>query len=427
MIAAGCNVDMSMCRHPRPPPTPAATTAGLQTMAAAGWHIQDGADAKGRRVIADRAYRAGDVVLEDDAAAWCLISEQLGAWCDCCLAPAAQPLRCSACKLAWYASREHQRRAWQAGAHRLECAALRSCVPHTPPTAVRLALRCVLRHWHARAPRAAGAGAAGLAGSGAAGAGEPADPDPSRYGEVLGLRHHWGDLQDAAKLECAQMGAAAHHLLQAAAPEAAEAVGPRELALLIARFGCNSHTIRCVGVAGSQPTSQPGGSSLPLCPLHAANSCWSTPYWSTPCMLSSHHAPCAFASPSPSPSSSLSLPSLSDDELQPLAVGIFPLGAMANHDCRPNTLHAFRGGRMVFRWGRGWTGKRLARGCSREQREGRMGHVQPCTLAIRWWLWLVQGGAGHPAGRGGHHLLHRAGGAAVGAARSAAAAPPVRY
>ncbi|EFN53133.1 hypothetical protein CHLNCDRAFT_137504 [Chlorella variabilis] len=213
-------------------------------MAAAGWHIQDGADAKGRRVIADRAYRAGDVVLEDDAAAWCLISEQLGAWCDCCLAPAAQPLRCSACKLAWYASREHQRRAWQAGAHRLECAALRSCVPHTPPTAVRLALR--------------------------------------RYGEVLGLRHHWGDLQDAAKLECAQMGAAAHHLLQAAAPEAAEAVGPRELALLIARFGCNSHTI-------------------------------------------------------------------SDDELQPLAVGIFPLGAMANHDCRPNTLHAFRGGRMVFR------------------------------------------------------------------------------
>lgn len=65
-----------------------------------------------------------------------------------------------------------------------------------------------------------------------------------RYSEVLGLVHHWEELQDAAKVECAQMGAAAHSLLRAAAPDAAAAVSVRDLALLIARFGCNSHTIR---------------------------------------------------------------------------------------------------------------------------------------------------------------------------------------
>lgn len=39
----------------------------------------------------------------------------------------------------------------------------------------------------------------------------------------------------------------------------------------------------------------------------------------------------------------------SDDELQPVGVGIFPLGAMVNHDCRPNAVHAFKGTCMLFR------------------------------------------------------------------------------
>jgi hypothetical protein len=69
----------------------------------------------------------------------------------------------------------------------------------------------------------------------------------SRHDELPGLQHHWQELQDGSKVEFAQMGAMAHKLLCVAAPEAAEAVGPRDLALLIARFGCNSHTIRCVG------------------------------------------------------------------------------------------------------------------------------------------------------------------------------------
>jgi hypothetical protein len=63
------------------------------------WHIQDGQDGRGRRVIADKGLKAGDVVLEDDAAAWCLISDRLSQFCDCCLAPIERPLRCAGISL----------------------------------------------------------------------------------------------------------------------------------------------------------------------------------------------------------------------------------------------------------------------------------------------------------------------------------------
>lgn len=287
----------------------------------AGWHVQEVSPAKGRGVLADRAHAPCEVVLDDQPYAWALIGDQLGGYCDCCLAPASQPLRwaalrccgrlncvqgrcmtavrsprraagawpvgkpppptarrlhchsrhpcrCSACKLACYASKEHQARAWRAG-HREECAALRSCAPRAPPTAVRLALRCALRHWRAEQQQTAGGGQ---------------DDALRRHAELLGLRHHWERLPDGSKLQYAQMGALAHQLLRAAVPEAAERQGPRDLALLVARFAANSHTI-------------------------------------------------------------------ADDELAPMAVGIYPLGAMVNHDCRPNAVHTFAaGGRMVFRW-----------------------------------------------------------------------------
>lgn len=146
------------------------------------------------------------------------------------------PARCSACKLVCFASRDHQRRGWNAG-HREECAALRAAAPRVPPTAVRLALRCALRHW------AAQRGAADGAAPGAPPAAAPTD----RFGEVLGLQHHWARLQDGAKLQYAQMGALAHGLLRAACPQAAELLTPRDMAQLIARFGANSHTIRRAG------------------------------------------------------------------------------------------------------------------------------------------------------------------------------------
>lgn len=236
----------------------------IDMQSSVGWHIEEGQDAKGRRIIADRAFRPGEIVVQDDAAAWCLIEEQISKYCDCCLAfaedprrwgsvsrlapspsdplpcvgsqnsagvrtpsllapPPPPPRRCSACRVACYLSRDHQRSAWHTGAHRLECQALRSCAPRVPPTAVRLALRCVLRHWHAQ--QAVG------------------DKDEARFGKVMGLLHHWEGMPDGSKVEFAQMGAGAHALLQAASPDAAAAVSPRDLAQLLARFSCNSHTI----------------------------------------------------------------------------------------------------------------------------------------------------------------------------------------
>jgi hypothetical protein len=51
-----------------------------------------------------------------------------------------------------------------------------------------------------------------------------------------------------------------------------------------------------------------------------------------------------------------------------VAVGIFPLGAMVNHDCSPNTVHAFSGSRMLFRWG--WPGLTCRALLAGGQREG---------------------------------------------------------
>jgi hypothetical protein len=38
-----------------------------------------------------------------------------------------------------------------------------------------------------------------------------------------------------------------------------------------------------------------------------------------------------------------------DDELRPVGVGIYPLGALVNHDCRPNCAQTFAGRDIVFR------------------------------------------------------------------------------
>ena len=38
-----------------------------------------------------------------------------------------------------------------------------------------------------------------------------------------------------------------------------------------------------------------------------------------------------------------------DEELRPLGVGLYPLGAAVNHSCRPNCMQGFRGSRIQFR------------------------------------------------------------------------------
>jgi hypothetical protein len=65
----------------------------------AGWSVAEGPGPKGRRVLAERVFRPGEVVIEDQAYAFALITDQLGSWCDCCLQPITHPLRCGAAGL----------------------------------------------------------------------------------------------------------------------------------------------------------------------------------------------------------------------------------------------------------------------------------------------------------------------------------------
>ena len=50
--------------------------------------------AKGRGVVARRAFKPGDLALEDRALAYAVIGSSAGSVCDCCLAPSSGPLRC---------------------------------------------------------------------------------------------------------------------------------------------------------------------------------------------------------------------------------------------------------------------------------------------------------------------------------------------
>lgn len=38
-----------------------------------------------------------------------------------------------------------------------------------------------------------------------------------------------------------------------------------------------------------------------------------------------------------------------DEELRPIGVGIYPLGALINHSCTPNCVQSFEGPKIVFR------------------------------------------------------------------------------
>ena len=44
----------------------------------------------------------------------------------------------------------------------------------------------------------------------------------------------------------------------------------------------------------------------------------------------------------------MSLPQVTDDELQPSGLGLYPLAALANHDCDPSAAQAATAARAVL-------------------------------------------------------------------------------
>ena len=104
----------------------------------------------------------------------------------------------------------------------------------------------------------------------------------------------------------------------------------------MASQACSTQAGRMVGL-GAHPCVHAA------CPPLAA--AWGRPT----CAPHSAAASFFFASPLPCAAAFSVACHCSDDELQPVAVGIFPLGAMVNPDCSPNPVHAFTGSRMLFR------------------------------------------------------------------------------
>eukprot|EP01045_Picozoa_sp_COSAG04_P003399 COSAG04_NODE_138_length_23662_cov_13.997029_5_plen_371_part_00 len=238
-------------------------------MEAPPWPLPDGvalrhSAAKGRHLVATRPFRRGELVLEQEPYRAVLLDEHRATRCDRTFGEAsagASLLRCSRSKVARYASRKAQQAAWRDG-YREECAALVRCAPRVPPTTVRLAARCLLRRQREREGGSA--------------------PSWASFQALSLLEHHWGVLPPARKQLYAQMAVLVRAFLRDPAdePEAQAGDAPslwtptwqqaaeggaeppaaepeeeeeeegsgalpstRSIALLLARFGSNAHTI----------------------------------------------------------------------------------------------------------------------------------------------------------------------------------------
>ncbi|MEW5297454.1 MAG: hypothetical protein WDW36_000660 [Sanguina aurantia] len=248
-------------------------------------------DTRGRGVfVNDLPVTSGCTVLEETPYASVLYDEALPHRCDWCLDSSPSLLRCSKSLLARYCSREHQKAAWSGG-YREECAALVACSPRVPPSTVRLAARVL---WKRAKEQRKGAKLAARRTSSKVKAPELA---ATYDGDVAPLLHHWSSLSDTRKTEFAQMAVLLRHFMtgesetpagpdpdmpqpeaslppdQAAANSSSSAPQPgdtgrtpaaasghppawggglitaaqlpsvREMALLLARFACNNHSI----------------------------------------------------------------------------------------------------------------------------------------------------------------------------------------
>ncbi|MEW5314814.1 MAG: hypothetical protein WDW38_006283 [Sanguina aurantia] len=238
-------------------------------------------DTRGRGVfVNDLPVTSGCTVLEETPYASVLYDEALPHRCDWCLDSSPSLLRCSKSLLARYCSREHQKAAWSGG-YREECAALVACSPRVPPSTVRLAARVL---WKRAKEQRKGAKLAARRTSSKVKAPELA---ATYDGDVAPLLHHWSSLSDTRKTEFAQMAVLLRHFMtgesetpagpdpdmpqpEASLPPrpssceqqqqrsptrghppawggglitAAQLPSVREMALLLARFACNNHSI----------------------------------------------------------------------------------------------------------------------------------------------------------------------------------------
>ena len=216
---------------------------------------------RGRHLVASRPYKRGELVLAQAPYRAVLDEQHTVTHCDHTFAPplsGQQLLRCSRSKLARYVSRSAQKAAWRDG-YKEECEALVRCAPRIPPPTVRLAARCLWRRQRDRDNPAQAAGGW------------------QSYEALCSLQHHWDELPSSRKPLYAQMAVLVRQFMRGAPteptasrddtnpnklwapPHATESETDRVLdstndepdglpstksiALLLARFAANAHTI----------------------------------------------------------------------------------------------------------------------------------------------------------------------------------------
>ena len=218
---------------------------------------------RGRHLVASRPYKRGELVLAEPAYRAVLDEQHTASHCDHTFAPVTagqQLLRCSRSKLARYVSRAAQKAAWRDG-YKEECEALVRCAPRVPPPTVRLAARCLWRRQRDRDTPAQAAGGW------------------QSYEALCSLQHHWDELPSPRKQLYAQMAVLVRQFMRGspadsaacrddsgtaatklwAPPQAADSEvkapqdctedepdglpSTRSIALLLARFAANAHTI----------------------------------------------------------------------------------------------------------------------------------------------------------------------------------------
>ncbi|GAX79165.1 hypothetical protein CEUSTIGMA_g6605.t1 [Chlamydomonas eustigma] len=229
----------------------------------------------GRHLICTNHVRPGQVLLQQAPYQAVLYDDQIAIRCDYCYGtarPEHRLLKCSRSKFARYCCRDHQQAAWGNG-YKQECQALVSFSPKVPPATIRLAARTVWRYLRETVHQDEAA---------------PSTANDCSWASVQVLKHHWESLDEGRKIMYAQMATVARSFILAglsdqrnlqlenAASSIEEKRVPsvKDIALLLARFACNNHTI-C------------------------------------------------------------------DEELRPVGVGLFPLGALLNHCCTPNCMQSF--------------------------------------------------------------------------------------
>lgn len=154
---------------------------------------------------------------------------------------------------------------------------------------------------------------------------QPLGADSGSYADVLQLQSHWEQLDDARKVQYAQMAVltrCAQQQQPATAPASARLTRMRPLMPAPARRQYMLH-------ATKQHDAADDGSSDTLAAVLQLPGVKHIAQLLARLAVNNH--------------------TICDAELRPIGVGLFPLGALLNHGCKPSCTQSFDGPAIVFR------------------------------------------------------------------------------